>query len=295
LKYLIIFNLLFNFSIGLNAQSGVFLDTTMRWWVVYNCIGPCGALDKYRSYYFEDDTIIENNKYLILKGLVTKSMILDLPIGTTYNAGYFREDTSTKNIYTYFFGNSLYNIRNRELLLYSFKLNINDSFYKVNPCSDSLSPVLVIRKEKIDTNSNLTKFIFSDSSYYDELNTLINLPTIIDTQIRCSFFEPFIQCVKAGKLTIYGDKCNEVSSTSLNFNVHVLVYPNPINDYLNIDLPIDINATLLIYSLYHTLIMNVNLNVANTNISCSKLLPGLYFYKIFSKNKNLKSGIFIKI
>jgi len=176
-------------------------------------------------------------------------------------------------------------------------LNLYKSFpfYKVNPFSESFSPVLVIRKEKIDTNSNLTKFIFSDSSYYDELNTLINLPTIIDTQIRCSFFEPFIQCVKAGKLTIYGDKCNEVSSTSLNFNVHVLVYPNPINDYLNIDLPIDINATLLIYSLYHTLIMNVNLNVANTNISCSKLLPGLYFYKIFSKNKNLKSGIFIKI
>ena len=276
--------------IKLNVYSQTnneFLDTNKRWWIVYYCNGPCSVLDKYRSYYFENDTIIETKQYKILKGVVTKSMQLDLPLGSIYNAGYFREDTLSKKVFTYFFGNSIYNIKNRDLLLYDFNLNIGDS----------LKTIYLVRKETIDTNSisKLIKFVFNDSSSYDELTSCIYLPIITDTLTRCTFYEPFVQCVKIKDKSIYGNKCDEVNSTNIHRQEKINAFPSPFHDYLIIDLLNNIPAELSIYTLDNKLVFNKNLTTKTTIIDNIELQTGIYYYLIRENNELMRIGKLLKI
>jgi hypothetical protein len=298
MKMKIITFLVLALNFNLVAQiKNHFIDTGKRWWIIYNCQGPCGALDKYRSYYFDTDTIIESKQYKILKAIVTKSMPLDLPVGFIYNVGYFREDTILKKVFTYFFGNSIYNIKNRDILLYDFELKVGDSLSTYSPCSDSMITLNLIRKEIIDTLTfnNINKFVFRDNISYDEITSSIYLPTIFDTMIRCSFFIPFIQCAKIGDFNIFGTKCNEVKSSNPINDELFKVYPNPFVENLMIDVSNVNNTVISIYSLDNKLMAKIKIKSKNTMISNIDLQKGVYIYNIMENNKILKLGKLIKI
>lgn len=142
------------------------------------------------------------------------------------------------------------------------------------------------RKNSIDTLTfhNITKFVFSDSSSYDELNSFINLPTITDTLTRCSFYVPFIQCVKINDSITFGTKCNEVNSRNPFHDEFFKVYPNPFLNNLFIDISNFNHTEINIYSLDNKLMFKIKLKSKNTLIQNLDLQAGVYVY-IISENK----------
>ncbi|WP_347174694.1 choice-of-anchor V domain-containing protein [Polaribacter uvawellassae] len=94
-----------------------------------------------------------------------------------------------------------------------------------------------------------------------------------------------------------------VTATSSNFNVLSLakenqldftVYPNPVRDNLNIQLPTGvIKADVSVFDMSGKLIRNVNISAQNNTINVSELSTGVYILKLNSEGK-LGSRQFIK-
>jgi len=72
----------------------------------------------------------------------------------------------------------------------------------------------------------------------------------------------------------------------------VKVFPNPVSDYLTIN--IDYDAQLHIYDLNNRLVMTSSISPVFSKISVTSLIPGIYIYTLSQEEKRISNGSFIK-
>ncbi len=88
-----------------------------------------------------------------------------------------------------------------------------------------------------------------------------------------------------------------IEDIAINFTVST--YPNPITDYLTLQIDVneDHNIELMSYFLYDNygkLLRNERITGSQTSIDMSNLSPGIYFVKVMEENNDIKTFKTIK-
>lgn len=74
---------------------------------------------------------------------------------------------------------------------------------------------------------------------------------------------------------------------------YINVYPNPAKNFIMIDLPKTLSATVIIYDINGKQVMKENINSANQKINIASLIPGVYTIKITNDDSS-QTGKFLK-
>jgi uncharacterized protein YuzB (UPF0349 family) len=236
------------FSLGLSSTNGQIYQKLLRQNVTWDVIvwdfhnQEICQQQSIERYFLKGEKIIDGKKYQIVVGQDYKShtFICDWPnvyIDTlsTYEYAYVREDTITQKVYKY----DVY--CNREILLYDFSLEKNDTFNTVNYSCDSVNL-------RIDSTS---QFKLKDGSYvkgYCNNGYFENIQTFSYYQRIGSFYNPFnfgyfkdfgfesgsgVACIKDNNVVIYGDEL--LTDVKIPYWINrIKVYPNPTFEIINI-------------------------------------------------------------
>lgn len=286
-------------SFAISQSYHKFIEGNKKWWINYTCDNQGGCnkqFDKGLLYYFEGDTIINSISYSILKSKVVWSSLI--PIGTTNNVGYYREDSVNQKVYIYYFGNSINKINNREVLLFDYNLKVGDSFNSINRCSDAMNSLTLTKIDTISTtNVNLRKFTFNDNSSYMESIGSINPGFVVtDTFSVCiaDYQNPVIQCVKENNTVLYGNNCDNTSLKSQTMKFNVDISPTIMIDKLYVKTNCDSFANIIIYSINGCNIISKKLDSNNNEITVTELTKGMYYYVLSDNSGIIKTGKLIK-
>ncbi len=87
--------------------------------------------------------------------------------------------------------------------------------------------------------------------------------------------------------------CSTVGLATYDAASEIVVYPNPFNTYFNIELNNVSTANHVQLSIYNVVgeeVMNKSLDTQLNKIQTSALPSGVYFYKVFDQNGELKTG-----
>lgn len=75
-----------------------------------------------------------------------------------------------------------------------------------------------------------------------------------------------------------------VTGIEPNSELKINVYPNPAQDYVTIEFPLPVNASISFYDVFGRIVKKCTLNEFKTTINTSNFENGIYFYSIYSDN-----------
>ena len=92
-------------------------------------------------------------------------------------------------------------------------------------------------------------------------------------------------------------ECNPISIKEIYNKYHFKLYPNPSNDYINVEMDIDSKkqTSILIYNLLGECIKVQTLQNGITNLNLTEFNSGTYFYSIVINNVFIKKDKLIII
>lgn len=274
-------------SVFLKAQTLV--DTNKVWNVVdcYN-FGPCGTT----NYSFGADTTIGIYQY--------KTLLVDVDsavFGTGYEPIAVREDTTLKQVF-------FYDV-NGDALAYDFSLNQGDTYTTtIYQCTmlvtvDSVDTVIFLngesRKRMYVSMSGLSGcFGLSDMEVWIEgIGSLKGLTRLAFYMFIVDVY-PNLICFKENDTLKYHDpnyaSCfySSVGLNDLGKNVGIKIYPNPIEDFVTVEMesPMKINSIHVSNALGELLI-----ETNETELDLSQLTKGIYFIRVMTDSGNYEAKV----
>lgn len=281
---------------------GKFVDTSKLWNTVdiYNWL-VSGGQPNYEYTKVAGDTII--GLYSYKKVWIS----YDTNHTTWYHNGFMREDSLSKVYYM----NYVYYYQNNdsiltEGLIYDFGLNVNDSVQISNiwACPDTIW-VKAVQVDSIFIYDIYHKrIIINHWDAYEQENEYwiegIGSSFGLMYSARCFVGGmPYLLCYFENDTLKYQNpnysNCNISSDVEIinnDFTINVIIYPNPLNKNLIIEVfNIKVNTLLELYNSFGQLKDTYILTTTKTEIVLNdSYKQGLYLYKVKEKNKIVKTG-----
>ena len=306
-SYSLLFLLIFSIGIGaINAQTDTIsheyhplVQEGKMWselWAENSWIsGSPMIYHNYSTYYFMiyGDTIIGDIKYKKLYRSSTKDPVF--PDDWTLRS-FLRENTNAKKVWIYNWSGSTDVIG--EHLLYDFSLEIGDTvpdmFYFSN---DHLGDRTIVSNITYETmqNGEIRKAIWFNNGYeghrdcwIEGIGNHITLILPFGSRITGGFYN--LLCHYENEELVYMNSrwntCYK-TGTSLGINdvgsTQIKIYPNPANDVLNIDIENIENYVVSLINIYGKTVGQYK--PTHNQINISNLVPGMYFVKLSSQEK----------
>lgn len=272
------------------ATSQILVDTNKVWSTLSCVIVPeqeCSS----SWIKFTDDTLINNIEY---KKVLRSDEEFQL---YWYSYGFIRED-STKSVYWKMILNS------DDRFLYDFNVDLGDTIY----CS-YIGFAIVDSIDSVQISNELKKRYFLRHGYdlieeiwIEGLGSLYGILTSFSGsgggmrhELLCFIENDTIKYTHPDYNTCYYSTVGITQKEGGNETINL--FPNPSNDFINIDIENSSNKTfqLIIINIFGNTITDIPFKNSQTiDLRKYKMSNGIYFYFIFSNNKLLKKGkIFI--
>ncbi|MDO8367540.1 MAG: T9SS type A sorting domain-containing protein [Saprospiraceae bacterium] len=304
--YLIIFLAIFSNS---NAQlpNFPFIDSTSEWYTqgeffyaeFFHCNQSFAIEKSSFTYFIKGDTSIALKKYYKLYSeRINLNYCLNNPAiqwgnSSTQFVRYIREENH--KIYTYEEFNGI------DLLLRSYdNISIGDSLY--NDCLVvSIDTLFLLNQPYLKYNCACdSQFLIQAIGTKKEgLFSIPDCGTGIEgsTKNMCYRKNGFVikvnpnsNCISSGDSSIY------VSAKNITKTLNNKIYPNPIIDVINIELPENLSGSYTLYSLDGKRVLSKHfLNCNKLTVDFSNFIKGIYFLIIQSEKGGLSYHRIIKI
>lgn len=269
----------FCFILQANAQNyQTALDTSYRWSVIM--FGACDAMCE-QTFSITGDTTINGLDYKI------------------FNQQYFvREDTVQGKIWCY-----ENKFQHREFLISDLSLLVGDKFY-IHSSSDSIARTVdsvyyQSNKKHVRLNSEIEMCGAIEKITFIE-GTGTNAGLFYNGSVYFGTVDSYMLCHSNSTSLIYGntffaDKC-DVCETRINENSvkKFHIYPNPANQWVTIDYPLNEPLTLEVFDLTGKKIMTQAANQNPMKIAINNFDPGVYLMKLTSVSYEQVERILIK-
>ncbi len=305
------FHLLIFLTISNNSNAQLanfpFIDSTSEWYTQAEFLygeGPhCNqsfAVEKSSfTYFIKGDTSIALKKYYKLYSERTNlNYCLNNPAiqwgnSSTQFVRYIREENH--KIYTYEEFNGI------DLLLHSYdNIGIGDSIY-YHCLVASIDTLFLLHQPYLKYNCACSSdFLIQAIGSKEDLFSNPDCGGIgIEGNVKNMCYrkngfvikvDPNSNCISTGDSSIY------VSTKNITKTLNNKIYPNPIIDVLNIELPENLSGSYTLYSLDGKHVLSEHLlNCNKLTVDFSNFLTGMYFLMLQSENGQLSYHRIIKI
>ncbi|MEX0811434.1 MAG: T9SS type A sorting domain-containing protein [Chitinophagales bacterium] len=286
-----IWTLLINiFLLTVHGQGYYPLIRSDFYWDVMNGQGTdiCNVNSGNR-YFFQGDTLISGHLYKKVKafpivqlnpGPYCPPFAIDDSISWSTNY-YLREDTAAKQVFIY-----NHDI-NSDDLIYDFSLEAGDTLRSnyagqgIDHVIDSVGVVTLLNgvERKIF-------FLNNDFNYIESLGGSAGLQFPMIMGIG---FWTTPECIRENNVLLWGNNCiNYVGiNEKSNNNLKLKLFPNPCNDYINIDIEYTSQSIFKLFDLSGKLKFKKNISGNHAKIHLSNLSAGIYLYQIENENDEL--------
>jgi hypothetical protein len=276
-------------SINATAQYKPIANGQTIKWIVKNEVFDMAIIDTL----FLADTIIKNavtyQKVIYKAGRFDKN---------NHIAGYFREDTTLGKAWFWGYNDTA------EYLIMDLSLNVGDSIYVKMAFADN-AYAQVTNVEYLDGRKTLTTnyhfgggFISKDLKFIEGVGPNATVMYQIDesTAFEIGQLFGYLVCKQYNNLElVYAWDTVNYECGRLFDNIYekskaqVTVFPNPVNDLLNIKLLKNTQSPVTIYNAFGGIVMYIALADNPTTINVSNFTPGLYYIKV-----GVNAGKFVK-